>query len=103
MDVAKEACETGTGSDTAPADGVLDEKGSPSLIVPPSWEEMMEMLKHVPCFTDAEAPYTKMLDFFPFTKWISVNMGDNLLSFISARLSFDTPESTVFYIQHLQE
>ena len=102
LDAAKEACETETGSDTAPAEGVLDEKGSPSPIVPPSWEGMMEMLKCVPCFTDAEAPYTKMLDFFPLTKQISVNMSDHPPSF-SARLPFDTPESVVFCIQHLQE
>lgn len=102
LDAAKEACETETGSDTAPAEGVLDEKGSPSPIVSPRWEEMMEMLKRVPCFTDVEAPYTKMLDFFTLTKQISVNMGDHPPSF-SARLLFGTPESVVFCIQHLQE
>ncbi|KAL6334747.1 hypothetical protein AAG906_021406 [Vitis piasezkii] len=31
---------------------------------------MMEMLRRVPCFTDAEPPSTKMSDFFPLTKWI---------------------------------
>ena len=59
LDAAKEACEMKTGSDTVPVERVLDEKGSPRPIVPPSWEEMMEMLKRVPCFKDAEAPYTK--------------------------------------------
>ncbi|RVW19489.1 hypothetical protein CK203_116505 [Vitis vinifera] len=44
-------------------------------MVPPSWEEMMEMLKGVSCFTDAEAPSTKMSDFFLLTKWVFVNMG----------------------------
>ncbi|RVW75676.1 hypothetical protein CK203_055230 [Vitis vinifera] len=32
---------------------------------------MMEMLKGVLCFTDAETPSTKMSDFFPLTKRIS--------------------------------
>ncbi|KAL6342295.1 hypothetical protein AAG906_007509 [Vitis piasezkii] len=36
---------------------------------------MMEMLKGVSCFTDAEAPSTKMFDFFPLTKRVSINMG----------------------------
>ena len=31
-----------------------DEKGSHAVAVPPSWEDLMEMLKGVPCFTDAE-------------------------------------------------
>ena len=43
----------------------------------------MEMLKRVPCFTDAEAPSTKMSNFFPITKQISVNMGGNPSSFDS--------------------
>ena len=51
-----------------------DEKGSHAAVVPPSWEELMEMLKGVPCFTDVEA-------------W----------------LPFGPPESAVSYIQHLQE
>lgn len=63
----------------------------------------MEMLKRVSYFTDAEAPSIMMLDFFPLTKWISVNMGGDPPSFVSARLPFDTLESVVFCIQHLQE
>ena len=72
-------------------------------MVPPSWEEMMEMLKGVSCFTDAEAPSTKMSDFFLLTKWVFVNMGGNPSTFVKARLHFSTPESTVSCIQHLQE
>ncbi|KAL6335990.1 hypothetical protein AAG906_003617 [Vitis piasezkii] len=55
------------------ADRVLDG----ALGVRPPWEEMMEMLRRVPCFTNAEPPSTKMSDFFPLTKWISVNLGDH--------------------------
>ena len=52
----------------------------------------MEMLKRMSCFTDVEPPSTKMLDFFPFTKRISVNLGCNLpplfqLGFLLVRLS----------------
>ena len=61
------------------------------------------MLKGVSYFTDAEAPSTKMSDFFPLTKRVSVNMGGNHLAFVSTRLSFGTPESVVSCIQHLQE
>ena len=33
----------------------------------------MEILKGVSCFTNAEAPSTRMSDFFPLTKRVSVN------------------------------
>lgn len=63
----------------------------------------MEMLKRVTCFTDAELPYTKMSDFFFFTKLISVNLGGDPPTLVSARLPFGTPESAVSHIQQLQE
>ena len=63
----------------------------------------MEMLKGVSCFTDAEAPSTKMSDFFPLTKRVSVNMGGDHPTFVKARLPFGTPESPLSCIQHLQE
>ena len=81
----------------------LDEKSSPTTAVPPSWEELMEMFKGVPCFTDAEAPSTRMSDFFLLTKRVSVNMDGDPPTFIKARLPFGTPESVVSCIQHLQE
>lgn len=58
----------------------------------------MEMLKCVSCFTNVEAPFTKMLDFFPLTKRISVNMGGDPPFFVLARLLFGTLESVVFCI-----
>ena len=63
----------------------------------------MEMLKGVSCFTDAEAPSTKMSDFFLLTKRIFLNMGADPPTFVKARLHFSTPEFTVSCIQHLQE
>lgn len=39
----------------------------------------MEVLKMVSCFTDAEAPSTRMSYFFSLTKRVSVNMGGDLL------------------------
>ena len=80
-----------------------DEKSSAAGAVPPSWEEMMEMLKGVSCFTDAEAPSTRMSDFFLLTKRVSVNMGGDPPAFVKAQLFFGTPESAVSYTQHLQE
>ena len=41
--------------DTHMSERAPDEKSSHSAAIPPSWEELMEMLKGVPCFTDAEA------------------------------------------------
>ena len=40
--------------DTPMSEGVPDEKSSRVVAVPPSWEELMEMLEGVPCFTDVE-------------------------------------------------
>ena len=80
-----------------------DEKSSAADAVPPSWEEMMEMLKGVPCFTNAEASSTRMSDFFPLTKRVSVNMGGDPLAFVKAQLPFGTPEYSMSCIQHLQE
>ena len=44
----------------------------------------MEMMKGVSCFTDAEAPSTKMSDFFPLTKRVSLNMGSDPSTFVKA-------------------
>lgn len=85
----------GASDGTAPADEVPDQKDTSAPAFPSSRDEMVEMLKHVPCFTDAEPPSTKMSDFFPLTKRISVKLGGDLPSFVSARLPFGTPESTV--------
>lgn len=91
----KEACGTEEDSYAAVVEGAPNEKDSPAPTALPSWEEMMEMLKRVSCFTNAEAPSTKMSDFFPLTKWISVNMGGDPPTFTSARLPFDTPKSVM--------
>lgn len=63
----------------------------------------MEMLKRMPCFIDAEQPSTKMSNLFSLTKRISINLGNDPLSFVSARLPFSTPEFVVSRIQQLQD
>lgn len=85
----------------APADEASDKKDTPAPASPPSWDEMMEMLKRVPCFTNAELPSTKMSDLFSFTKRISVNLGGDPPTFVSAQLPFGTLESVVSRIQQL--
>lgn len=70
---------------------VLDQKDTPAPASLPSWDKMMEMLKHISCFTDAEPPFTKMSDFFPLTKRISVDLGGDPPFFVSARLPFGMP------------
>ena len=60
--------------DASNGEEASDEKSSHVATVLPSWEELMEMMKGLPCFMDAEA-------------W----------------LHFGPPESVVSYIQHLQE
>lgn len=79
-----EANRTEAGPDAVAAKRAPNEKGSLAPTVHLSWEKMMEMLKRVSCFTDAKAPSTKMSDFFPLTKWISLNMDGNPPSFVSA-------------------
>ncbi|KAL6321734.1 hypothetical protein AAG906_031248 [Vitis piasezkii] len=64
---------------------------------------MMEMLRRVLCFIDVEPPSTKMSDFFPLTKRISVNLGGEPPIFVSARLLFGMPESVISRIQQLQD
>lgn len=92
----KEADPTSGGaSNGADVDEVLDQKDTPAFAPPPSWDEMMEMLKWVLCFTDAEPPSIKMSDFFPLTKRISVNLGRKPPVFVSAWLPFGTPESAI--------
>ena len=61
----------------------------------------MEILKRVPCFTNAESPSTKRSDFFPLIKGISVNLGGDPPTFVSARLPFGNPESVESRIQQL--
>ena len=63
---------------------------------------MVEMLKQIPCFIEAKPPSTKMSDFFPLTKWISLNLEGDPPVFVSAWLPFSTPESIVSYIQLMQ-
>lgn len=63
----------------------------------------MEMLRRVPCFTNAEPPLTKMLDLFSLTMRISVNMGGDPPVFVTTWFSFGTPESVVSHIQQLQD
>lgn len=63
----------------------------------------MRMLRRVPCFIDVESPSTKMSDFFSLTKWVSMNISDDLPIFVSTRLPFGTPESVVSRIQQLQD
>lgn len=91
----------GASGGAALVDEVLDQKDTLTSALPPSWDEMMETLKRMSCFTDVELPSTKMLDFFPLTKRISVNLGGDPPIFVSTRLPFGTPESTISRIQQL--
>ena len=81
----------------APVEEGLDQNDTPASAPPPSREEMIEMLRQVPCFTDAEPPFTKMSDFFPFTKQISVNLGSDP-PLLSQPSSYSTHPSLSFPI-----
>lgn len=59
----------------APAEEASDKKDTPTPASLPSRDEMMEMLKRMSGFTNAESPSTKMSNFFPLTKRISMNLG----------------------------
>ncbi|RVW29860.1 hypothetical protein CK203_087414 [Vitis vinifera] len=62
----------GASDGTAPTDEVPDQKDTSAPAFPSSWDEMVEMLKHVPCFID--------------------------LGFLSARLSLQSLASNNFRI-----
>ena len=81
-----------------PVEKDLDQKDASASVPPPNWEEMMEMLRRVPCFTDVKPPLTKMLDFFSLTKRISMNMGGDPPVFVTAQFPFNKLESAVFRI-----
>lgn len=60
-----------------------------------NWEEVIELLKQVPCFIETKALMTHMGDFFFATKRVTVDLdGDSPISFV-AKLSFGTLESVV--------
>lgn len=64
--VRKDTCPTQDGAliGPDPIDDDLDKKDATIPLHAPNWEEMAEMLKQVPCFTEAKPPSTKMLNFF---------------------------------------
>lgn len=69
----------------------------------PNREEMVELLKQVPYFTEVEPPVTSMEDFFLATKRITMDLDeDPLISFV-ARLPFNTLESVVSNIRTMQD
>ena len=90
-------------TDLAPVGDDLDRKYAPAPPCAPSWEEMMELLNRVPCFTKVEPLSIKMLEFFSLTKRISMNIDGNPPISIAARLPFGTPESVVSRIQPMQD
>lgn len=67
---ANEACLAlvGAPGDPTSVEEGLDQKDVPASVPPPSWEEILEMLSWVPCFTDVKLPSTKISNFFPLTK-----------------------------------
>ncbi|RVW64410.1 hypothetical protein CK203_062542 [Vitis vinifera] len=64
---------------------------------------MVKMLKRIPCFTKAEPLSTKMSNFFPLTKRISVNLGGNPPISVSTRFPFGTPKFVISPIQPMQD
>lgn len=79
----------------SPTENDIDQKDALSSISSPNWEEMMEILRRMPCFTDAESPSTKLLDFFPFTKQVLVSLGGDPPISVTTWLPLGTIESTV--------
>lgn len=91
---------SGASSGAALVEEVFNQKDTLASAPPPSWNEMMEMLKHD---TNVEPLFTKMSDFFPLTKQISLNLGSDPPVFVSVGLPFGTLESIVSRIQQLQD
>lgn len=60
--------------DPTPIDDDLEKNEATTPPRALNWEEMVEMLKQIPHFTEVEPFSTKMSDFFSLMKWISVNL-----------------------------
>lgn len=104
--VGKDGHHEQAGSSTGPtsANEGLDEKQVSTPFHPPTsrtlnWEEMVELLKQVPCFTEVEPLMTKMSDFFSLTKQITVEIDGNPPISTVVQLSFGTLKSIVSCIQ----
>ena len=99
----KDVCPTQDGTSIGPTHvgDNLDRKDAsvPSRV--PSWEEMAELLKQVPCFTEAEPLSTNMADFFLLTKRVSVDLDDNPSVNVATRLPYGTQEFIVSHIQSM--
>ncbi|RVW25247.1 hypothetical protein CK203_108206 [Vitis vinifera] len=64
----------------------------------PSWKEMVELLKQVPCFTESEGLVNNIGDLFSTTRRVSMDLsGDPNISFV-ARLPFNTLDSIASHI-----
>ena len=75
----------------------------PQTLHTPSQEEMVELLKQVPCFTKSEALVNNIRDHFLATRQVLMDLGgDPSISFV-ARLSFGTLESIVSHIPPMQD
>ena len=97
----KDVCPERDGAFTSPAPACdnLDEKGAPVPPRAPRLEEMATLLKQVPCFTEAEPLSTNMVNFFPLTKWVLVDLDDNPSIIIIVRLPYNTSKSIVSRVQ----
>lgn len=69
----------------------------------PRWEEIMELLKQVLCFTEAEPSSTDISDFFPLTQRFFVDIDDNPPIIVAARLPQSTLESVISCIQLMHD
>ena len=64
---------------------------------------MTKLLKQVPCFTESEAPMNNIGDFFPATRRVLANLGDDPSVSFVAQLLFGIPESVASRIPPMQD
>lgn len=73
-----------------------------ALINSPSWEEIKELLRKVPCFTALEPPAPDIDALFPLTRRHFVSLPSDPLITDVSYLPYGTPESVLWCINPMQ-
>ena len=69
----------------------------------PSKEEVSELLRRIPSFTDREPPVQDIGTFFPAMQGILIEMNENSNQSFMARVPYGTPDTVIARIIHMKD